>query len=815
MNDNASSEKITVVTFTDKIAAIERYLSRGWAVFPVAAGGKTPAIASPHPRDVRCRGRVDGCVLDGHGCLDATTDRLAVLRWWSAPIHLNIGIATGAPSDHWVLDYDPRAAGREASDLASRLHGEGRPAHVRTGRGGGHWRFDLPADFEVTNRRGTLPAGLDVRGTGGYVVAPPSVSEYGAYVELPTPGDGTPYEAPGWLLGMIRPAAPLPRSEPPAGWSVHSHAPVEAGTGSGNDRGQRYAAAAVADMLAELAATPANRNDLAWRTACRILEFVNAGWLNLPDVDQAWVDSTASHPLGIIVPNSEIMSIWSSAMRHVGGRPAEMPPEWTDPLRVEVWPSPPTDKAGVPPFSPNSHDGASMFVMPAFSEPGVAGGAGAATGNGPSPDYARMLAEAREKSIREEVGRILVRDEAKRRIREMEAGNRATIAARLRGELIDTPALLARPRPVPVVDGLLFRNTLVRIVGKPGAGKTHVTFDLVAHVAAGMAWAGRRTHATRGAYVVAEGDGGFGGRVEAWQVHHGRAAEIIYLPRAVQIGGPEWDAWCDVMREDGYGLVTIDTQARATVGRDEIDGRDSGEVVAALDRLRVATGALVLLVHHTNMSGGTTGRGHGGILGALDVELYVSATVDGRVITVKGGKSKDTAKPEDMIFDLVDVPAPARESMPGFSEPGPAAVLGVVPVWRGGAVESVDVRQSARTVRARQLWQVIHDRYNPGMGGTQAEIKAAWADVAWPGRPTSGAAANGFRKAWARAWADLIQRGLLAKAYGASRFKVVVLADQSADGVLTPNRKDEQLISEGPDGFEVILTEVTEREGDL
>lgn len=807
MDDNASLD-------SGKIAAIEKYLSRGWALVPL------------HWRVIEGL-----CSCGNHGCRsvgkhpmfkDWPVTVASTAEPWQRNPDWNVGIATGAPSGFWVLDYDPANAGTEAETLVTDLitHDALRP-HARTGGGGLHWRFDMPPDFEVTNRRGTLPAGLDVRGTGGQVVAPPSVSGKGPYVELPTSAGTATYEAPGWLLDMIRPAVPT-TGIPPAGWSPLIVPDSGQQSGSG-DRGQRYAAAAVAAMLADLSGAFTNRNDLAWRVACRILEFVNAGWLDERSANMAWERTTLAHPLGIVVPESEINSIWTSADRHVGDRPAELPPEWTDPLRVEVWPN--VRAVGVAPFSPGSNGAASTYALPTMVEPGstMVNGArpavsGIVDGQPPagiaSPDPQTVW----DAAVEREATKILLREAAQRRAREIEAGNRASVAARLRAELIDSTALLARPRPVPVVEGLLFRNTLARIVGKPGAGKTHVTLDLAAHVAAGMAWAGRPTCAVRGAYVVAEGDGGFGGRVEAWQAHHGRAVELVYLPRAVQIGGPEWDAWCDVMREGGYGLVVVDTQARATVGRDEIDGRDSGEVVAALDRLRVATGALVLLVHHTNMSGGTTGRGHGGILGALDVELYVSATTDGRVITVKGGKSKDTAKPEDMLFDLVDVPAPVVPDASGFVEPTgpggvPAAVLGVVPVWRGAGEVATGALESIGTTRARQLWQVIHDRYNPGMGGTQAEIKAAWADVAWSHGPTSGRGANGFRKGWARAWADLIQRGLLAKSFGASRFKVVVLADQSADGVLTPNRTGDSLISEGPTGFEVVLTDVTESEG--
>jgi hypothetical protein len=771
---------------------VNAYLARGWALVPLHSIG---------PNGCTCTRGAERCPSAG---------KHPIWREWHAPLNLvrdaalwqpqwNIGIATGAPSGHWVLDYDPAndydgATPGEACSLVQRVNAEIGGPHVETGGGGNHWRFRMPADLEVTNRRGTLPAGLDVRGTGGQVVAPPSVSGKGAYVELT---DALPYKPPGWLLDMIRPAVLPPTREPPAGWSPSV-------SSNGDDRGQRYATAAVRELLTELCNAQTSRNDLAFRAACRIIELTNAGWLgDGRNAADDWEAATCDHPLGIIVPMAEVASLWRSATHRVGDRPAELPPEWTDPLRVEVWPTPPTDAAGVLPFSPSSNGAASMSI-PGFSEPGVLSSSSlthvGSTTTSPSID------PRWEAAVQAEVNRRLIREAADLRLAELRGGDRAALRERLRGELLSAAQLKARPRLRPLVAGLLYRNTLARINGPSGHGKSFIVLDLAARIAAGMAWAGRATTAGPVVYLVAEGDEGVGARVDAWEAHHGREiADVRFLPRPVQAAGPEWPAWCDLLAEIAPALVVVDTQARVTVGADENDAREMGQLVDALDALRVATGACVLLVHHTGRTG-THGRGSTAVTGALQTELGVTRI--GRQITMKTGKVKDDAEPDDAVFDLVDVAAPGVE---GFSEPGPVAVLGVAPAWRGDVSVAVDgPRESARTTRARALWSVVHRRYNPGMGGTLAEIRQAFADVAWPG-PTSGPAGAGFRKAWARAWADLIQLGLVAKSYGAGRFKVVELADQSIDGVLSPNRgKSGELISEGPTGFEIILTDVTE-----
>lgn len=775
MNDNAQVN-------TDKMAAIARYLSFGWALVPLH------------------RIRPDGRCSCDRNCGTSAGKHPVDTAWQHNPYRdegpwlgnighpWNVGIATGAPSGHWVLDYDPAHITEPGAELVVRLRHEGFAPHVRTGGGGEHWRFRMPADFEVTNRRGSLPVGLDVRGTGGQVVAPPSVSAKGPYVEL---ADLPPYDAPGWLLDMIRPAKPLPRELPPAGWSRD---PGE----SQDDRGQRYAAGAVRELLGELANAPeGTRNDTAFRVAARLIELGNAGWIGDWTAEE-WCRAGESTGLEF----TELDHVWGSALRHVGDRPAELPPEWTDPLRVEVWPAPPTSPVGVPPFSSGfasgmastptqpgmPGDGAITFVDPSIS---------AANGNGVDPTVV-----AWEAAVAKEVNRELVREAAKERLRVLREGDRASAVQRLRGELLTAEQLKARPRLRPLVAGLLYRNTLARINGASGSGKSFLVLDLAARVAAGLPWCGRAIEPGPVVYLVAEGDEGVGRRLDAWEARHGRPVDgVLFMPRPVQTAGTEWSAWCEVLAELRPALVVVDTQARVSVGADENDARAMGELVHALDGLRTATGACVLLVHHTGRTG-THGRGSTAVTGALQTELAVSRA--GREITLKTGKAKDDAEGDDAIFDLTDVPADGP-----FVDPG--AVLGVVPVWRGDAVRAERSIESARTTRARQLWTAIHDRYNPGMGGTYAEVRQAWADVAWSGRPTVGAAGNAYRKAWARAWADLIQRGLIAKAVGAGRFKVVELADQSADGVLTSNiNKDGELISEGPTGFEVILTDITE-----
>jgi hypothetical protein len=139
------------------------YAKRGWPVFPC-----DPASKRPHR------------VLAPHGFRDATTDVAIVERTWATDESANIGIATGAAAGFFVIDIDPRHGGDDAwtQFVSGRVIDT---ATVRTPSGGRHLYFQMPATVTVRNSAGMLAPGIDVRGEGGYVVAPCSRTMSGGY----------------------------------------------------------------------------------------------------------------------------------------------------------------------------------------------------------------------------------------------------------------------------------------------------------------------------------------------------------------------------------------------------------------------------------------------------------------------------------------------------------------------------------------------------------------------------------------------------------------------------------------------------------
>lgn len=150
------------------LAAALAYATWGWPVFRCWPGRKTPM--AQHWRD------------------DATTDPATITSWWTAAPAANIGLPTGGIFD--VVDVDP--AGLSSwIDVQRRAEGAGHTlgadlpdihGQVSTPRGGLH--LYVPASGDG-NLAGFLP-GVDYRGVGGYVVAPPSVLDPAA-LKAPVP----------------------------------------------------------------------------------------------------------------------------------------------------------------------------------------------------------------------------------------------------------------------------------------------------------------------------------------------------------------------------------------------------------------------------------------------------------------------------------------------------------------------------------------------------------------------------------------------------------------------------------------------------
>lgn len=142
------------------------YAEMGFAVFPLKPRDKTP--------------------LTLHGCKEATVDPQTIRRWWNRSPDANIGLATGAISGGvCVVDIDiDDEKGIDGSDVLAMWESENgklpTTAIAITGRGGYHYYYKCS---EQIKNRANILEGIDFRGDGGYVVAPPSIHKNGTQYE--------------------------------------------------------------------------------------------------------------------------------------------------------------------------------------------------------------------------------------------------------------------------------------------------------------------------------------------------------------------------------------------------------------------------------------------------------------------------------------------------------------------------------------------------------------------------------------------------------------------------------------------------------
>lgn len=277
--------------------------TQGLAVFPLARS-KLPAIRSPHHDDAApttagapCRGE---CGRLGHGVYDASADPARVRELFAAaPWARGYGVACGRPPHHLIgLDLDRKNAADGLRDLTvlAAAHDFTVPLTrtVITPSGGRHLWLAGPAGLAVPNSVRRLAPGIDVRGSGGYLVGPGSRTRAGRYRLAPGAAYLPPAPAPAGLLRLLvpPPAPPAPAARPRMSASaVRSATPL---------------------VNFVLGSAVGERNERLYWAACRAYQAGHG-----EEVAAALVDAGVR----IGLPEREVRATVRSAARRFGARP--------------------------------------------------------------------------------------------------------------------------------------------------------------------------------------------------------------------------------------------------------------------------------------------------------------------------------------------------------------------------------------------------------------------------------------------------------------------------------------------------------------
>lgn len=159
------------------------YAQSGFFVFPVKERGKVPATQN--------------------GCKDATRSQAVIERYWRGQPHANIGFATGEQSQFFVVDIDGMEGEQSLSILEEKYGKLPKTIEVITGGGGRHLYYRWPQGFDLRNSASQIGHKLDIRGEGGYVVAPPSIHPNGRQYHWSVDSADEMAMVPEWLLSLI------------------------------------------------------------------------------------------------------------------------------------------------------------------------------------------------------------------------------------------------------------------------------------------------------------------------------------------------------------------------------------------------------------------------------------------------------------------------------------------------------------------------------------------------------------------------------------------------------------------------------------
>ena len=192
-----------------------------------------------------------------------------------------------------------------------------------------------------------------------------------------------------------------------------------------------------------------------------------------------------------------------------------------------------------------------------------------------------------------------------------------------------------------LVKGILTRAETSFLLGESQSGKSFLCIDVALAICRGEDWFGRRVR--RGGVIYQAGESAAGvrrKRLPAYRRFHECGDEdlsFVLLQNPVDFFNSDDDVnafideclhWKSVFR-DPLELIVIDTFNKATPGANENDGKDMGMVLARCERVRKATGAHVMLVHHLN-AGGTKARGHTSLFGNVENVITVRKVPDSK-----------------------------------------------------------------------------------------------------------------------------------------------------------------------------------------
>lgn len=193
---------------------------------------------------------------------------------------------------------------------------------------------------------------------------------------------------------------------------------------------------------------------------------------------------------------------------------------------------------------------------------------------------------------------------------------------------------------------MYYADSLARVYGKPGCGKSFMVLDQALSFATGSFWYGEKLERSRVIYVMAEGQSVNRDRAEAWLSKHGKEQDDLedwfwVVPDALQLTEIGVKPFVDVVAQLQPALVFLDTKNAMMVG-EENSASDFARMRRSLDMIRKASGCCVVIVDHTGYEG-TRARGSSAATAGMDTEIRVTMDDEQRPAIITAELTRDKA----------------------------------------------------------------------------------------------------------------------------------------------------------------------------
>lgn len=311
---------------------------------------------------------------------------------------------------------------------------------------------------------------------------------------------------------------------------------------------------------------------------------------------------------------------------------------------------------------------------------------------------------------------------------------------------------------LPPSNNWLIKNYIVSdglnvLFGDPGCGKSFAAIDMACHIATGRPWRGQTVTQGRVLYIAGEGRNGLSKRFKAWFQHHGepeRNIKVSTNPIQLVDAGSIAALLANIRAlPEQPSLIVVDTINRNFGPGDENSTADMTKAVAGLDAIRTATGAAILVLHHTGHGDKTRARGSIVLNASLDMEYRLEKS--GTTIQMLNTKSKDYDTPPPLAWTI------QKEVLPWADEerePINSAVL---------ASTDVSTKASTRQMltRPQRLTLESLDKAIERYGDNEAALVADWRRVALDAGITQSESRQGKHAAFMRAVDALVDAGLV------------------------------------------------------